>query len=57
MYNVPKFEHRLDKFESGVYTPSATELTYETLLKKARQQLERGEIGYPGCFVHALPRP
>lgn len=42
IYNVPKFQHRLDKFQSGVYTPDATELTYAGLLEKARQALEQG---------------
>jgi uncharacterized protein len=42
LYNVPKFQHSLDKFESGVYTPSATELTYTTLLANARLELELG---------------
>jgi uncharacterized protein len=43
IHHIPPFEHHLDKFESGVYTPSATELTYAALLDRARQALDRGE--------------
>jgi uncharacterized protein len=43
LHHIPTFEHQLDKFGSGVYTPSATELTYGALFDRARQALGRGD--------------
>lgn len=43
LFNVPKGEHRLDKYGEGIYTANATEMTYMALLEKARRCLGKGE--------------
>lgn len=43
LHGLAPGEHRLDNFGQGIYTSSATELTYRVLLERARALLERGE--------------
>ncbi len=57
LLHIPTFEHRLDKFGSGVYTPSATELTYAALLDRGPAGPGSGGIGRPGRLFYAISRP
>ncbi|MGB9616343.1 MAG: AAA family ATPase [Desulfomonilaceae bacterium] len=36
-------EQRLDKYGAGIYTPSTTELIYQTMFQEAEQHLKRGD--------------
>jgi len=43
IHGVSPGEHRLDNYGQGIYTPSATEQTYQALLDAADRSLVRGE--------------
>jgi aminoglycoside phosphotransferase family enzyme/predicted kinase len=40
---IPAEEHRLDKYGQGIYRPNATDRTYQALLERARERLNRGK--------------
>jgi uncharacterized protein len=42
IYGLPVFQHQLDMYGQGIYTPVSTERIYGTLLEKARQALADG---------------
>lgn len=42
IHGLPAFQHQLDMYEQGIYTPVSTERTYGTLLEEARQALANG---------------
>ncbi len=43
LLGLSETEQRLDKYGAGIYTPSTTELIYQTMLQKAEQHLKRGD--------------
>ncbi len=50
IHGLPPFQHQLDTFEKGIYTP---ERTYGALLEKARQALANGDsVILDASFVH-----
>ncbi|MDQ1239658.1 MAG: uncharacterized protein QG577_1844, partial [Thermodesulfobacteriota bacterium] len=42
-HDVSVDEHRLDNYQAGIYTPNATERTYDCILKHAGEQLSSGK--------------
>ena len=43
IFEIPTDEHRLDKYGEGIYTRSATKLTYGALFQQARRALGKGQ--------------
>lgn len=57
IHGVSPSEHRLDNFGQGIYTPSATEQTYQALLDAADRSLVRGEsVILDAAFTRARDR-